>query len=107
MAVTHRPDLASLARGFHALSDPTRLAIVGALSGGERCVCELTGSLDASQPRLSFHLRVLREAGIITGRREGRWMYYALNDARMEELQDLLCRTERWPHTGAALRACC
>jgi ArsR family transcriptional regulator len=70
-----RPRAAAL---FHALSDETRLGILARLTRGERCVCELTGALDAAQSRLSFHLRILKEAGLVTARREGRWMYYAL-----------------------------
>ncbi len=68
-----------LTRVARALGDETRLRILERLSAGERCVCELTGALAAGQSRLSFHLRVLGEAGLVTARREGRWMYYALN----------------------------
>ena len=60
---------------FHALSDATRLAVLDMLKDGERCVCELQDELDAAQSRLSFHLRVLKEAGLVTDRKEGRWMY--------------------------------
>lgn len=52
---------------------------VARLTSGERCVCELTDALDAAQSRLSFHLRVLKEAGLITDRRNGRWIHYSLN----------------------------
>src|ERR1051325_11362460 len=58
-------DLATAAERFHALSDPTRLRIIGMLQGGERCVCELMAELDAAQSRLSFHLRVLKDAGLV------------------------------------------
>jgi ArsR family transcriptional regulator len=68
----------ALARMFHALSDPTRVEILERLRGGERCVCELTDLLDAAQSRLSFHLKTLRDAGLVTDRREGRWVYYRL-----------------------------
>ena len=68
-------------QAFHALSDPTRAAIVARLAGGEHCVCDLTDLLDAAQPRLSFHLKVLRESGLVSARREGRWMYYRLEPA--------------------------
>lgn len=71
-------DLARAARLFHALSDETRLAVLDLLRGGERCVCELQDELDAAQSRLSFHLRVLREAGLVQDRKEGRWSYYSL-----------------------------
>ena len=65
---------------FHALSDETRLAVLDMLRGGERCVCDLQGALDAAQSRLSFHLKVLRDAGLVTDRKAGRWSYYALNE---------------------------
>jgi ArsR family transcriptional regulator len=71
-------NLARPAALFHALSDETRLAILERLRTGERCVCELTDLLDSAQSRLSFHLKVLREAGLIDCRREGRWAYYWL-----------------------------
>ena len=77
------------ARLFHALSDGTRLSIMERLRRGERCVCELTDALDAAQSRLSFHLRVLKEAGLVTDRREGRWMYYTLNPEKLADVADL------------------
>src|SRR3954463_6152808 len=73
---------------FHALSDETRLEIVRMLRHGERCVCDLTDALDAAQSRLSFHLKTLKDAGIVTDRRSGRWIYYSLEPsalARMEK----------------------
>ena len=75
---------------FHALSDETRLAIVQRLRSGERCVCDLTDLLDAAQSRLSFHLKVLKDAGLVTDRKEGRWVHYSLNRDAFRELQDLL-----------------
>ena len=64
---------------FHALSDETRLKIVERLSSGERCVCDLTDALDSEQSRLSWHLKVLKDAGILLDRKQGRWVYYRLN----------------------------
>ena len=78
-------DLNHLSHTFHALSDPTRLQIIELLLGGERCVCELTDSLAAAQSRLSFHLRVLKDAGLVTDRKEGRWVYYTLDSAALED----------------------
>ncbi len=75
---------------FHALSDETRLEIVQRLRSGERCVCDLTDLLDASQSRLSFHLKVLKDAGLVNDRRQGRWVHYSLNRDAFEELQTLL-----------------
>ena len=75
---------------FHALSDATRLSIIEMLRDGERCVCELQGELDAAQSRLSFHLRVLKDAGLITDRRDGRWSYYAIEHGALSEVHDLV-----------------
>lgn len=73
---------------FHALSDETRLAILALLRDGERCVCELQADLDAAQSRLSFHLKVLRDAGLVTDRREGRWSYYTIAPVALAEAHD-------------------
>ena len=70
---------------FHALSDETRLAVLDMLRDGERCVCDLQDAVGAAQSRLSFHLKVLKDAGLVTDRREGRWAYYSLNSARIAE----------------------
>ncbi|MDQ3082018.1 MAG: metalloregulator ArsR/SmtB family transcription factor [Gemmatimonadota bacterium] len=75
---------------FHALSDETRLEIIHLLSKGERCVCELTDSLDAAQSRLSFHLRVLKDAGVVSDRKEGRWVYYELDREAFDEVGELV-----------------
>ena len=67
---------------FSALSDSTRLrALMLILSEGEVCVCELTFALEQSQPKISRHLALLRDAGILTPRREGTWMHYSLDPA--------------------------
>ena len=82
-------DTARAARLFHSLSDETRLSILECLRSRERCVCELTDDLDAAQSRLSFHLRVLKEAGLVTDRREGRWMYYTLDVDVLSEAAEM------------------
>ena len=63
---------------FHALSDPRRLRILDLLRSGEQCVCDLQADLDCGQSLLSFHLKTLRDAGIVTMRKEGRWSHYAI-----------------------------
>ena len=68
---TAAADLSLLTTRFHALSDETRLRIIDLLRGGERCVCDLTDALDAGQSRLSFHLKVLKDAGWIQGSIDG------------------------------------
>lgn len=75
---------------FHALSDETRLEIIELLRKGERCVCELTDTLDAAQSRLSFHLRVLKDAGIVRDRKDGRWVYYELDREVFEEVETIV-----------------
>jgi ArsR family transcriptional regulator len=75
---------------FHALSDKIRVEVVQLLLDGERCVCELMAELDLAQSRLSWHLKTLSDAGVITGRREGRWNYYSLNADAIAEARGLL-----------------
>jgi ArsR family transcriptional regulator, arsenate/arsenite/antimonite-responsive transcriptional repressor len=89
MATPVALDTDRAARLFHALSDETRLSILERLRRGERCVCELTDALDAAQSRLSFHLRVLKEAGLVTDRRAGRWMYYTINPETLADVAEL------------------
>ena len=90
---------------FHALSDETRLHIIELLRKGERCVCELTDSLDAAQSRLSFHLRVLRDAGLVRDRKDGRWVYYELDADAFEEAAALVSQLK--PRALAVKEACC
>jgi ArsR family transcriptional regulator len=82
-------DTARAAQLFHALSDETRLSLLTMLQDGEQCVCELQDGLDAAQSRLSFHLRVLRDAGLVTDRKEGRWSYYTIVPEALAEVHDL------------------
>ena len=74
----------------HALADETRLDILDRLKEGERCVFELTDALQTGQSRLSFHLKVLKAAGLIHDRPEGRWIYYSIDSDAVEKLQDLV-----------------
>ena len=73
-----------------AMADPLRLQVLEALGVGERCVCELTSELGLAQSKLSFHLTVLREAGLIEARDEGRWVYYSLRTDAIEQLRGWL-----------------
>lgn len=83
-------DLTHAAQLFHALSDETRLAVLDMLREGERCVCDLQEEVGAAQSRLSFHLKVLREAGLVSDRKEGRWSYYRINPESLEQVHDLV-----------------
>src|ERR687896_632733 len=79
-------DVSRAARLCRALSDENRLRIVEMLTSGERCVCELTSALDLGQSLLSHHLKTLKDAGLVTDRRDGRWVYYTLNCDALDEL---------------------
>ena len=68
---------------FKALADDTRVRVLKLLGLGELCVCEIAAALEMEQPRLSFHLRILKEAGIVVDRRQERWVLYRLNDTDM------------------------
>ncbi len=101
MTTATRPAVASerTVELFHALSDATRLEIIEMLRAGERCVCELQDELDAAQSRLSFHLKVLREAGLVADRKEGRWSYYRIVPEALTEVHDLAVAMQ--PRKGA------
>ena len=99
-------DVGRLVTIFHALSDETRLRIIACLKDGEQCVCDLTDAFQTGQSRLSFHLKVLKEAGLVTDRPEGRWIYYALNEETLDQLQDLMDWISR-PAPRSTKRNCC
>jgi ArsR family transcriptional regulator, arsenate/arsenite/antimonite-responsive transcriptional repressor len=107
MATRTHTDLVRAARLFHALSDRTRLSILQRLRLGERCVCDLTDALDAAQSRLSFHLKVLKDAGLVSDRREGRWMYYTLNPDALAEVGELLESMASEPSPAERRSGCC
>jgi ArsR family transcriptional regulator, arsenate/arsenite/antimonite-responsive transcriptional repressor len=94
-------------RLFHALSDETRLSILERLRFGERCVCDLTDALDAAQSRLSFHLKVLKDAGLVADRREGRWMYYTLTTEALTEAADIVEALASTPSPSERKSGCC
>ena len=80
-----------LAARFKALADPSRVAIVNRLAATEECcVCDLTGAFDLSQPTISHHLRLLREAGLVEASRRGTWAYYRLIPEAVAELRGAL-----------------
>ena len=88
---------------LRALAEPIRLRVLEALGDGELCVCDLTTALNLPQPKLSFHLKVMKEAGLLTARQQGRWMYYRLEPTAVLRLRDWLdqlaagCRTPAQP----------
>lgn len=91
-----RPDRTATAALFHALSDPIRIGVLELLAHGERCVCDLTDELDVAQSRLSWHLKTLKDAGLVSDRREGRWSYYTLERDAFERAESALAALK--PH---------
>lgn len=82
-----------LAGVFKAVADPVRsrlLSLIAAHSGGEACVCDLTGAFALSGPTISHHLKVLREAGLISGERRATWVYYRVRPETMRQLASVL-----------------
>ena len=87
---------ASLAAVFKALSDPVRLRLLSLIAshgGGEACVCDLTPAFEVSEPTISHHLKVLREAGLVTSERRASWVYYRLVPEALSGLSELLDAT--------------
>src|SRR5919109_1099140 len=81
------------ARIFKALGDPVRLRLVSLIAshaGGEACVCELTDGFQLAGPTISHHLKVLREAGLISGERRGTWVYYRVHPEALARLSAVL-----------------
>jgi ArsR family transcriptional regulator len=107
MATRTEVDLERASRLFHALSDGTRLSILHRLRFGERCVCDLTDALDAAQSRLSFHLKVLKDAGLVSDRREGRWMYYTLNTDTLADVSGMVETLGSAPSAAERRAGCC
>ena len=101
------PPATRIARWFHALSDETRVRIVELLSHGDRCVCELAEIIGAAQPRLSFHLKTLKQAGLVADRREGRWIYYAVRKEALDQIAQFASAVHPGKHAGSCKLACC
>lgn len=78
------------ARIFKALGDENRLQILELLRSGEKCACKLLEELQISQPTLSHHMKILCDAGIVIGRKEGKWMHYSIDSEGAETAQVLL-----------------
>jgi ArsR family transcriptional regulator len=81
---------------FRALADPLRIQIIELLRNQELCVCELCEKIDVSQSKLSFHLKNLKEANLVTSRQQGRWIYYSLNLAQFVILEQYLAEYRRF-----------
>ncbi|MFE7544677.1 ArsR/SmtB family transcription factor [Streptomyces platensis] len=94
-----------LAKVFKALGDPVRLrllSMIASRAGGEVCVCDLTPAFDLSQPTISHHLKLLRQAGLIDCERRGTWVYYWLLPEMTDRLAGILARPAEAPLTAPA-----
>jgi ArsR family transcriptional regulator, arsenate/arsenite/antimonite-responsive transcriptional repressor len=84
---------AEMAVKLKALADPVRLRLfssVASHAGGEACVCDISGGFEVSQPTISHHLKVLRDAGLLTSQRRASWVYYAVVPEALRDLSSLL-----------------
>ncbi|MFF4713024.1 ArsR/SmtB family transcription factor [Streptomyces eurythermus] len=85
---------ANTAKMFKALGDPIRLRLLSMIASapgdGEVCVCDLTGPFDLSAPTISYHLKILREANLVTSERRGTWVYYRIRRDNLSLLSGLL-----------------
>ena len=91
------PGAVQIAPLFRALGDPVRLRLMSMIAshkGGEACVCELTGTFELSAPTISHHLRVLREAGLVTSERRGTWVYYRASPGAFARMSHVLAPAE-------------
>ena len=97
-------DVPRIAELCNALADEARVEIVVRLLDGEKCVCDLQDALDAGQSRLSYHLKVLKEAGLVSDRRDGRWSYYTLERDVFLEVEEMISslrpKASRAPKSG-------
>jgi ArsR family transcriptional regulator, arsenate/arsenite/antimonite-responsive transcriptional repressor len=92
-----------LAALFKAVADPMRLRLLSLIAchdGGESCVCDLTAAFDVTAPTISYHLKILREAGLISAERRGTWVYYRVNPQVMAQMSAVLV-----PQAAAAVPA--
>lgn len=82
---------------FKALSDETRLRILKLLEHGELCVCDMVAAFDMIQPKVSFHLSVLKQAGLLKDKKDGKWMRYSIDDSDLFKRLLILSVVEKIP----------
>lgn len=108
-AATHEAlsagEAVELAAAFKALGDPVRLRLLSLISaheGGEACVCDISDAFDLTGPTISHHLKVLRQAGLVTSERRATWVYYRVQPQTVAMLADVLVPNDSLPHSACA-----
>jgi len=93
---------------FKALADVNRLMIVDMLSSGELCACRILEKFKITQPTLSHHMKILCDCGLVIGRKSGKWTYYSLDAAKVQEFKTVLCEVTSCKENDAWEEgACC
>jgi ArsR family transcriptional regulator, arsenate/arsenite/antimonite-responsive transcriptional repressor len=106
MFIYERQSMKKISNIFKALSDHTRLRVIKLLEERELCVCELIQVLDMSQPRISRHMSMLKNAGLVEDRREGKWVYYSLRKENQgKEIKILLDAMVLMANNDAVVKA--
>lgn len=100
-------DIVHVAQWFHAVSDTRRLGILEFLTHRERTVRELQENLDLAQSSVSFHLKVLKQAGLVCERRDGRWRYYGVRSEILHLMSAFLGIEEPGKHADTCSLSCC
>lgn len=96
----------NIAAVFKAFGDENRIRILQLLQTGENCTCRLLDELEISQPTLSHHMKILCDAHLVTGRREGKWTYYSISREGIEEARNCLDQL-MIPESEEENRSCC
>ena len=83
-------DNKEIATMFKAFCDENRIQILQLLRGGEKCACRLLEEMQITQPTLSHHMKILCDAGVVVGRKEGKWMHYSISESGLENVMKYL-----------------
>lgn len=103
MATTYR----EIARVFKAFGDENRLQILEMLRTGEKCACKLLDELHITQSTLSHHMKILCDAELVVGRKDGKWVHYSIDEAGAERAQMLLRQQLTVAESGRQTEKCC
>lgn len=91
---------------FKAFCDENRIRIIKLLRSGEKCACKLLEEINVTQPTLSHHMKILCDAGIVTGRKEGKWTHYSISEKGVKQAEECLRRLTSLDDAGES-KSCC